>query len=161
VLNSNISSTCSHNILNFGPLTAKNCWRIWGTPAISTGFSSWLRYCTDVAQRTSTKLCTMFGRLLRWYSNVYIFGGYCSLTEFCQLQNSLCVQIFRSPIMAALLHGTGAVGVSQSLRRGTRNGITELLQRAPPIFGRAAITSDIGPHSSSFFFPHLFSAVAD
>jgi len=38
-------------------------------------------------------------------------------------------------------------------------------QRAPPIFGRAAITLGIGPHSSSFFlstfFPRLISAVAD
>jgi len=40
-------------------------------------------------------------------------------------------------------------GVSQTLRRGTRNGITELSQRAPPIFGWAAITLGIGPHSSS------------
>jgi len=39
-------------------------------------------------------------------------------------------------------------GVSQTLRRGTRNGITELLQRAPPIFGWAAITLGIGPNST-------------
>jgi len=44
------------------------------------------------------------------------------------------------------------VGVNQSLRRGTRNGITELLQRTPPIFGRAAITLGIGPHSSSLYY---------
>ena len=30
---------------------------------ISTAFASWLRYCSDVAHRKSTKLCTMFGRL--------------------------------------------------------------------------------------------------
>jgi len=35
------------------------------------GFASWLRYCTDVAQPRSTKLCAMFGRLLRCY---IIFG---------------------------------------------------------------------------------------
>ena len=35
-------------------------------------------------------------------------------------------------ILAAVLHGTPAAGVSQTLERGTRNGITELLQRAPP-----------------------------
>ena len=80
----------------------------------------------------------------------YIFGGYCPLMEFCQLKNSLCIQDLRSAILAALLHGTRAVGVSQSLRCGTRNGITELLQRAPPIFGRTAITLSIGPHSSWF-----------
>jgi len=61
-----------------------------------------------------------------------------------------CVQVFHSPILTALLHGTWAVGVIRSLRYGTSNGITELLQRAPPIFGTAAITLGIGLHSSSF-----------
>jgi len=51
------------------------------------------------------------------------------LTEFYQLQNSLCVQVLRYPILTALLHGTRAVGVSQSLRRGTRNGITNFRRR--------------------------------
>jgi len=39
--------------------------------------------------------------------------------------------------LAALLHGTRVLGVS------TLCGIKE---RAPPIFGRAAITLGIGPH---------------
>jgi len=56
------------------------------------------------------KLCTMFGRLLGWY--ICIFGGSCPLTGFCQVQNSLCVQILLSPILAALLHGTRALGVN-------------------------------------------------
>jgi len=43
-------------------------WLSEATRQISTGFASWLRYCTDVAQRRSTKLCTMFGRLLCWYT---------------------------------------------------------------------------------------------
>jgi len=64
LLNNNISSTYAHNMVNFGPLAAKIDRRIWGTHQISTGFASWLRYCSDVAQRKSTKLCTMFGRLL-------------------------------------------------------------------------------------------------
>jgi len=50
---------------------------------------------------------------------VYIFGSSYPLTEFCYLQNSLCVQVLRSPILAALLHGTPAAGVSQTLRCGT------------------------------------------
>jgi len=81
---------------------------------------------------------------------IYIFGGSCPPMEFCQVQNLLCIQVLCSPILAALLHGTRPVGISQSLRHGTRNGITELLQRAPPIFGRAAITLGIGPHSSYY-----------
>jgi len=71
--------------------------------------------------------------------------------EFCQLQNSLCIQVLHSPILAALLHGTQAATESQTLWRGTRNGIMELLQTAPPIFGWAAITLGISPHSSYFF----------
>ena len=35
---------------------------------ISTGFASWIHYCTDVPQQRTTKLCTMFGRLLHWYT---------------------------------------------------------------------------------------------
>ena len=67
---------------------------------ISTGFPSWLRYCTDVAQRRSTKPCTLFGRLLGWCTK-YTCCGSCPQTEFCQVQNSLCDQVLRSPILAA------------------------------------------------------------
>jgi len=42
-------------------------------------------------------------------------------------------------VLAALLHGTLVVGVSQ---------LCGVEQRASPIFGRAAITLGIGPHSS-------------
>jgi len=55
------------------------------------------------------------------------FPGLLLLKKFCQVQNSLCVQVLRSPILSALLHGSRAVGVSQTLRRGTRNGIKEFL----------------------------------
>jgi len=58
------------------------------------------------------------------------------------------------------------VCVSQTLRRGTSNGITEL---SPPISGWAAIMFGIGPHSSllilhvefylSFFYIYLGSPV--
>ena len=32
LLSSNISSTCPHNMVNFGLLTAEICWRLWGSP---------------------------------------------------------------------------------------------------------------------------------
>jgi len=69
---------------------------------------------------------------------IYILGGCCRLMEFCPLQNLLCVQVLRSPTLAALLHGTRAVGVSQCLRHGTRNRITELsepIYSAHTLFG--------------------------
>jgi len=37
-----------------------------------------------------------------------------------------------------------------------RNGITELLQRAPPTLSRAAISLGIGPHSSYCCDGHLY-----
>jgi len=61
---------------------------------------------------------------------VCIFRGPCPVKEFCQVQHSLCVQVLRSPILAALLHGT-------SSGRQPNCGVE---QRALPIFGRAAIT---------------------
>jgi len=38
LLSSNISSTCPHNMVNFGPVAAESCWRVWGTPANFIGF---------------------------------------------------------------------------------------------------------------------------
>jgi len=83
LLTSNTSSTCPHNMVNFGSLTAEIDPVVWGTPLISAGFASWhwQRYWTALQYWASAKLC----------------------------------------------------GVEQ---------------RAPPMFGRAAITLGIGPHSS-------------
>ena len=72
MLNSNISFTCPHNMVNVGALTAEIGWRVFDTPENFTIFASWLCYCTNVAQRKSTKLCTMFVRLLGWYI-IYTF----------------------------------------------------------------------------------------
>jgi len=72
------------------------------------------------------------------------------------MQNSLYVQVLRSPILTALLHGTSAAGVGQTLRRRTTYAIMELSQRAPRIFGRATITLGIGIYSGSIFSYLLF-----
>ena len=61
LLSSNISSTCPHNMVNFGPLAADIVSLVWGTPVNFNGFG----------------------------------------------------------VLAALLHGTLVVGVSQTLRRWT------------------------------------------
>jgi len=153
LVNSNrpISPICPHNMANFGPQTAQICLgRELGAPQqILTGFSSWLRYCSDVAKRRPTKLCTMFGRLLGWYT-IYTFSEALSPWRNFPGAEFTYVQVLRSPILASLLYCTPTAGVSQTLWCGTRNGITELSQRAPPIFGLAAITLGIGPHSSLF-----------
>ena len=38
LLNTDTSSTCPHNMVNLGLLTAEVCWRVWGTPANFKGF---------------------------------------------------------------------------------------------------------------------------
>ena len=75
LLNSNISSTCSHYVVNVSPLRAEIGSEFGAPQQISTGFTSWLHYCTDVAQWRSTKLCTMFGSLLGWYMSINVFAG--------------------------------------------------------------------------------------
>jgi len=61
-------------MVNFGPppLTAEISPVVWGTPANFNGFC--LRYCISIVHRRPTELCTMFGRLLGWYT-IYTFSG--------------------------------------------------------------------------------------
>ena len=122
-----MSSTRPHNMVNFGPLAAEIVSLVWGTPANFNGFcilpSSLLRRCSLEANYTLHDVWP-YPALLHY---IYIFGGSCPLTEFCPLQNSLYVQVLRSPILAPLLHGTPAAGVSQTLRRWTE-GATYIRQ---------------------------------
>jgi len=141
-------------MVNFGPLAAEIDRWVWGTPANFDRFrilASLLQWCHSTeANQTLHDVWPPPG-LVHY---VYIFGGSCPLTEFYQVQNSLCDQVLCSPILAALPHCTRAVSVSQTLRRSTRNVIKELLWRAPPVYARAATTFGNGPHSSyrSFFY---------
>ena len=114
-------------MVNFGPLEAKIGLPLWGTPANFNRFSSWLRYCTEVAQRTSTKLCTLFGRLLGWYIIIYILGalapdGILPAGKFT-LHPGLAFSFFWQRYTA---RHSRAIGVSRTLRRGNRKGITKL-----------------------------------
>jgi len=71
LLNSNISSTCSHNIVNFDSLTAEISWRVWGTPANFNGFRvlasllQW-RHSTEVNQTLHD--VWPYQRLVHWCS---------------------------------------------------------------------------------------------
>ena len=57
MLSSNISSTRSHNMVNFGPLAAKIGLVVWAPLQISTGFASWQHYCMVLQYWASAKLC--------------------------------------------------------------------------------------------------------
>jgi len=94
--NSNISSRCFHNMANFGPLTAEIGWRVWGTPANFNEFRvlASLRRSPEVNQ-TLQNLWPSPGLV----HCIYIFGGSCPVTEFFQVQNSLFVDVLRSPIL--------------------------------------------------------------
>jgi len=56
----------------YGELRSINSWDLLAPQQISTGFASCLRFCSDVAHWRQTKLCTMFGHLLRCYT-IYTF----------------------------------------------------------------------------------------
>jgi len=132
-------------MVNFGPLAAEICWRVWGTPANFNGFRV---LAALLHRRRSTEV----NKTLRdvWLSPglvhyIYILGDLVPWRNFdtCKIHfaSKSCVLV-----LAGSLHGTPAVGLSLALRRGTMNGITELPQKAPPIFGWAVITLSIGPH---------------
>jgi len=76
------------------------------------------------------------------------------MVNFGVLTAEICWRVWGTPanfnrfrVLAALLHGTLVVGVSQ-----TACGVE---QRAPPVVGRAAITLGIGPRSSFVYFTAL------
>jgi len=157
LLNSNISSTSPHNMGNFGSLTPEISSGIWGTPANFNGFrvfASLLQQRRSSVANQTLHDAWLFPGLVHY---IYIFGSSCPLTKFCHVQNTLYVQVLHSPILAVLLYSTPASGISQTLLRGTKNGITELSQTAPPIFGRAAIKLGISPHSSLNYYASTYN----
>ena len=94
---------------NFGPIAAEIGSRVWGTPANFNGFrilpSLLQRRLSPEVNQTSHDVWPSPG--LVYYIHL---RGSCPLPEFCQVQNSLCVQVLHSPILAALLHGTPSAG---------------------------------------------------
>ena len=86
LLNSNISSTCPHNVVDVGLLAAEIGSGVW-----------WVSRLGSVTASTSHNGGQPnFARCLAvsWAGN-YTFSleGSCPLTEFCQVQNPLCVQV--------------------------------------------------------------------
>jgi len=108
-----------HKSSQYGELRPTNGWDRLVSLAHPSKFQ---RFCVSASllqRRRSTEVNQTLPDV--WPSpgmlhSIYIFGACCPLTEFCQLKNSLCVQVLRSSILAALVHGTRAVGVIQTLR---------------------------------------------
>jgi len=75
--NSNISSTCPHNMVNFGPLMPEIGCRVCGTPANFNGFRI---LASLLHRRRSTEVNQTLhdvGRLLGWYTIYIYFRGSC------------------------------------------------------------------------------------
>jgi len=71
LLSSDISSTCPHNMLNFGPLAAEIDWRVWVAQANFNGF----RVLASLLQRRrSTEANQTFERCLAvsWAGRLFI-----------------------------------------------------------------------------------------
>jgi len=113
LLNSNISSTCPHNMVNFSLLAAEICWRVWGTP---TNFNRFHVLASLLQRRRSAEA----NHTLQddWPSHglvhyIYIFWGCCPITEFAR-----CKVYFASKFCALLycLHSCPALKQWQSAK---------------------------------------------
>ena len=82
LLSSNISSTCTHNMVNFGPLAAEIVSLVWGTPANFNGFRvlAALLYGTPVV--ASAKLCGVEQRAPPVFGKATITLGICPHSSF-------------------------------------------------------------------------------
>jgi len=136
-----------HMILQYGELRPTSGWDLFvslGCPANFNRFRVLAsnRYCSDVAQRKPTKLCTMFGCLLRGYT-IYIHfwrllprNRILPGAKFSLRRPSLALSYWQRYCTA--------------LEQWARAKLCGFEHRAPPIFGRATITLGTGPHSSFY-----------
>jgi len=88
-LNSNISSTCSHNMATFRPLMAEISLPVWGTPANFNGF----RVSPSLVQRRRSPEANHTLHDV-WPSPglvhyIYIFGGSCPWRNFAKCKLTL------------------------------------------------------------------------
>jgi len=120
---------------------------VWGIPANFNGF----RVLASLLQRRRSKEANQtlhnVWSLPGLVDYIYIFGGCCSVMEFCQVQKS------------HLLPRSLALSYSQryctAVEQWLRAKVCGVEHRAPPIFCRVTIRLGIGPHSSSFYFKNI------
>jgi len=138
-------------MVNFGPLAAEICWRVWGTPANFSGFrvlSSLLQWRHSPAANQTLHDVWPSSGLVHY---IYIFRGSCPPDR---ILHGAKFQVSCLPILAALLHGTRAVCISE----------TATLSRGRQVYSAGRPSCWTSAHIlvlSSFFFPRLFLAAAD
>jgi len=71
---------------------------VWGIPANFNRFRVLACYCSDVGHRRPTKLCTIFGSLLGWYTMYTFLGAFAPWRNFatCKIQfaSKSCVLVY-------------------------------------------------------------------
>ena len=137
----------SSQYVELGPRGAEVVLLVWGTPTNFNGFSHLFLLLQQHAQRKPTKLCTMFGRLVGWYTTYTrwrLLPPHGILPGVITLRPSLAFSCIDS--VTARHSGSWRqphCGAGQG--RAMRNFCSSF---APPMFGRAAIMLGICPHSS-------------
>ena len=159
LLNSNILSTCPHNMANFSPLAAEIRWRVWGTPANFNGFrvlaSLLQQRCSPEANRTLHDVWPSPGLV----HHIYIFGSSCPWRYFvtCKIQfaSKSCILVYWQRYCMALQQRASAklCVVVQGMEL-----LNFRMQMAPPIFGWAAIMLGVGPHCSQCCYTTLWKS---
>jgi len=133
--------------VKFGPLMAEIGSGVWGTPANFNGFrvlALLLQRCHSLEANQTLHDVWPSPGLVHY---LYILGAL-PLKEFCQVQNSLCVPSL------AFCYISSVTARHSSNRRQPKFAACykewncgTFAEGAIPIFGRAAITLGIGPHS--------------
>ena len=136
-------------MVNFGPLAAEIGWRVrlasLGHPSKFQRVSL-LGFVTAETSLNGSQ--PNFARCLAvsWAGTLYIH--FWVLWRHNGILPGVKFTLHPSFALSYIGSVTARHSSSGYLRRGTRNGIMELSQRAPPMFGRAAIKLGIDPHSS-------------
>jgi len=134
----------SNNMVNFGPLAAEIGLPDCGSPANFNGF----RLLASLLHRRHSPQANQTLHNV-WLSPRLVHGVYIYFSGLLSPKGFFVrCKIHSATTSCPVLYWHSSSGREPTLRRGTRNGIKELSPKAPPIFGRAAITLGIGPHSS-------------
>ena len=140
----NTSSTCPHNMVNFGPLAAEIGPVVWGTPANFKGFrvlaSLLQRRRSTEANQTLHDVWPSLGLL---HYTIYTFSG-----ALAPLRNFTRCKMHVTSKSCVLLYWQR---YCMALEQWASAKLYGAEQRAPPILGRAAITLGIDPRSSYKF----------
>jgi len=139
--------TRPHNMVNVRPLTAEIGSLVWSTPANFNRFRvlASLLHRRRSMEVNSTTLCTMFGRLLGWYT-IYIFGRSCRNVASCKIHflSKSCVLPYWHLYFTALKQRPSAklCGVAQGME------LRNFLRRRQYIQQDGRHVGYIGSHSS-------------